>query len=281
MREEKLRENFSKEFPSTLDRAFKQHKNELSKVRRVEQIMSRSPLTIDEDASMTEAAKIMGEKHVGSLIVRRAEKPWAIVTERDLLSRVIAMNKDPNDVKVKESMSMPLITIELNATIKEAAKKMIEKKGRLVVFKDKKLVGIVTASDLIKSLPEKAETLLKVDDFMTKRVVSVDEEATIIEVARIMGKKRIGSVIVNREGKHYGIFTERDLLTSFLAKGGNMNVMVYGSISAPLITVPCGTTIHKAAYIMATKHIRRLLVMKDDKIVGIITARDLVEAYAK
>jgi len=48
-----------------------------------------------------------------------------------------------------------------------------------------------------------------------------------------------------------------------------------------LVTVPCGTTIHKAAYIMATKHIRRLLVMKDDKIVGIITARDLVEAYAK
>ena len=48
-----------------------------------------------------------------------------------------------------------------------------------------------------------------------------------------------------------------------------------------LITIPTGTSVHQAAYIMATKHVRRLLVMKENNMVGIITARDLVEAYTK
>jgi len=273
--------DLSKEFPSTYDRAFKQHIEKLSEVRTVAQIMSKDPLTINEGATMAQAAKIMGENRIGSLIVTRAGKIWGIVTERDLLSSVIAENKDPKIVKVRDAMSTPLITIEPEAMIKEAAKKMIDMKGKLVVFKGKRLVGIVTASDLIKSIPEQPETKLKVDDFMTKRIVSVDEEDTIITVARIMGTKRIGSVLVHREGRHYGIFTERDLLTSFLAKEGNMNACVYGSVSSPLITIPCGTTIHQAAYIMTKEHIRRLPVMKDDEIAGIITARDLVEAYAK
>jgi CBS domain-containing protein len=281
MEERKVKVDLSKEFPSTYDRAFKQHMERLSEVRIVEQIMSKDPLTIDENATMAQAANIMGKNRIGSLIVVREGKIWGIVTERDLLSRVLAENKDPKKVKVKDAMSTPLITIDAEATIKEAARKMINMKGKLAVFKGKKLVGIVTASDLIKSMPEQPETKLKVDDFMTKRVVSVDEEDTITTVARIMGKKRIGSVLVHREGIHYGIFTERDLLTSFLAKEGNMNACVYGSVSSPLITIPCGTTIHKAAYTMTKEHIRRLPVMKESEIAGIITARDLVEAYAK
>jgi CBS domain-containing protein len=51
--------------------------------------------------------------------------------------------------------------------------------------------------------------------------------------------------------------------------------------SSPLITIPAGTSVHRAAATMAVKHIRRLPIVKDDKLAGIITARDLVEAYAK
>ncbi|KON29849.1 hypothetical protein AC480_02435 [miscellaneous Crenarchaeota group archaeon SMTZ1-55] len=116
---------------------------------------------------------------------------------------------------------------------------------------------------------------------MTKKVVSVDEDTTIMAVATIMGEKRIGSVIVNRDGEPFGIFTERDLLTSFLAEGKTLQSKVGESASSPLITIPAGTSVHQVAYIMATKHVRRLPVMKEKNMVGIITARDLVEAYTK
>jgi len=265
------------EFPSLIDRAYAQSK----KRRLVEEIMSKEVVTIGPEASMSEAAKIMGAKHIGSLIVEVEGEPKGIVTERDLLSKVLAKDKDPAKVSVKEMMSSPLISIGPNATIKEAAQTMISRKGRLAVFQEGKLVGMITTSDLIKSLPESSETLMKIDDVMTKMVTMVPSNSTVEEVARIMGEERIGSVIVTKRGKPFGIFTERDLLTTFLARGKSLKTKVGAAVSSPLITIPSGTSIHQTALTMALKHIRRLPVVKDGEMVGIVTARDLVEAYAR
>ena len=158
---------------------------------------------------------------------------------------------------------------------------MIKKKGRLAVFDKGKLVGVITASDLIGSLPELPETEVKVDDFMTKEVITADEKESVATIAKIMGEKRIGSVIITRKEEPFGIFTERDLITTFLVEGKPLIAEVGKEASSPLVTSPSGTSIHRAAAIMALKKIRRLPIAKKDKLVGIITARDLVEAYAK
>jgi CBS domain-containing protein len=258
-----------------------QHMRDLSRYKEVKDIMSRDIVRIAPEASMAEAAGIMGEKHVGSLIVTKYEAPVGIVTERDLLSKVFALGKDLREGKVEAAMSYPLVTIYPTAKIKEAAQTMTQKKGRLAVFDVGKLVGIVTASDLIRSLPEVPETEVKVDDFMTKRVETADEKTPVATVAKIMGEKRIGSVIITSRGEPFGIFTERDLFTTFLVKGKPLISEVGKEASSPLITVPVGTSIHQAAVTMAMKHIRRLPITKNGKMVGIITARDLVEAYAK
>jgi len=71
------------------------------------------------------------------------------------------------------------------------------------------------------------------------------------------------------------------LLSTFLVNGKPLTVEVGKEASSPLITAPVGTSIHHAAVTMAMKHIRRLPITRNGKIVGIITARDLVEAYAK
>jgi CBS domain-containing protein len=207
--------------------------------------------------------------------------PVGIVTERDLLSKVLAFGLFIGDEKVESVMSYPLVAVSPTAKIKEVAQLMISKKGRLAVFDVGTLVGIITASDLIKCLPDIPETEVKVDDFMTKDVVTADETTPVISIARIMGKQRIGSVIITREGEPFGIFTERDLLTAFLATGRELYTEVGPECSSPLIMIPAGTSVHRAAATMALKHIRRLPIVRDDKLVGIITARDLVEAYAK
>jgi CBS domain-containing protein len=273
------------EFPSILDQAYKRRMREAARAVEkrilVRNIMRKSVITIGPASTMLSAAQVMGKKHIGSLVVTKAGKPLGIVTERDLLSKIIALGKDPKSIRVRDMMSTPLITIDPKATVKEAAKTMIEKKGHLVVSDGKRIVGVVTASDLIRTMPECDETMARVDDSMTKKVVMMDSTATVADAARMMGKLRIGSVIVTRAGKSFGIFTERDLLTHFLAKGTPLSKRVGDAASHPLITIASGTSVHQAARVMARKHIRRLPITSDGKIVGIITARDLVEAYGK
>ena len=267
------------EFPSVIDRAY----IEYTKHRKVEDIMSREVVTTTIDATMDEVARIMGEKHIGSLIVKNYDTAVGIVTERDWLSNILALGRNPSNIKVEEVMSYPLIKICPTAEIKEAARMMIKKKGRLAVFRCGDLVGVITASDLIQSLPDVPETRLKVDDFMTKQVITADEKTPIATIAKMMGEERIGSVIITSKDapQHMRIFTERDLLTSFLAKGKSLMTKVGKASSSPLITARLGTSIHETAATMTSNHIRRLPITKKGELVGIITARDLVEAYAK
>jgi len=247
------------EFPSIIDRAYVQFK----KRRFVQDIMSKDVVTITLKATMAEASRIMGANRIGSLIVEIGGKAEGIVTERDLLSKVLAKGKDPEGVSVKEVMSSPLIAIGPTATIKEAAQTMISKKGRLAVFKEGTLIGIITAADLVKSLPEISEARMKIDDVMSKRVIMVPENTSVEDVTKIMGKKRIGSVIVTKDGSPLEYSPNEICLQPFLPEVNP---------SAQRLEMQ---------YQKALKHIRRLPIIKDDEMVGIVTARDLVEAYAK
>lgn len=242
--------------------------------------MNREVITIDDNASMFKVAKMMGEKNIGSMIVTRKEKAWGIVTERDLIN-VLAEEKNLADIKIKDAMSTALITIQPQATIEEAAKRMILRGGDLVVFENGKIVGVITPSDILKSLPECPETLLKIGGFMTKEIVSLDESASAIEAIKLMVYAKVGSVIVNRRGKPHSIFTGGDLLIHYLMKRRDLSDSIQNEDSSPLKMIPTDTTIHKAAYIMSKEKVKRLPVVKADKIIGIITARDLVRAYAE
>lgn len=263
--------------PSVSDLAYKEHKRHL----KVGEIMSRDVVTTTLGTLMSDAAKVMGERHIGSLIVMKYGTPIAIVTERDLLTKVLADGLNPEATTVEEVMSYPLIRICPTTEIREAARTMIHRKGRLAVFECGKMTGVITASDLIREMPDAPETSLNVEDYMTKRVVMVDAKETIDSIAHIMGSERIGSVIVTRDGKPAGIFTERDLLSKFLMKGKSLRTTVGKAVSSPLRTASSGISIHAAAKTMAAQHIRRLPLIRKKEIVGIITARDLVEAYAK
>jgi CBS domain-containing protein len=274
-------EEIKRKLPGVVDIAYEQYKRDLPRYRMANELMSKNVVAVTPEASLNEAARLMGEKHIGSLIVIKYKTPVGIVTERDLLSKVLAYGLLLKDGKVEDVMSYPLNGISYNAKIKEVAKSMISRKGRLAVFDSGTLVGIITSSDLIKSLPDVPETEVKVDDFMTKEVVTADEETSVINIAKTMGSQRIGSVLITRDGEPFGIFTERDLLTAFLARGRDLFTEVGLECSSPLAVIPADTSVHRAAAAMALKHIRRLPVVKNDKFIGIITARDLVEAYAK
>jgi CBS domain-containing protein len=264
------------EFPSVLDVAYLDYKQ----YRHVEEIMSREVLMVESRKSMMHAAKVMGEHHVGSLLVKGPERPLGIVTERDLLTRVIAAEKDPARVRVSEVMSPRLISIKPQIAIREAAKTMIKEKGRLVVMDGRKLVGIVTASDLVRSLPLAPETTTLVTKYMTKQVATAAPETKVLDAAKRMGRERIGSLIVEKDSEPWGIFTERDLLSKVIYQEGELEGEIKSYASFPLIRIRPDYSIHAAAKLMVDRHVRRLPVFEGERLSGIITARDLVEAYA-
>jgi len=94
-----------------------------------------------------------------------------------------------------------------------------------------------------------------------------------------MHKKRIGSVIVEKNRKPFGIFTERDLLVNVLNNDVKLSGKVGGYCSYPLITTKIGITGGDAAKMMNAKKIKRLVLTKNDKISAIVTARDIVDAF--
>ena len=179
-------------------------------------------------------------------------------------------------------MSKPLINIDHDSTLKEAAIRMIRKKGRLVVMKKDTMVGVVTASDLLKGLPETRETEVQPLKYGTEKVETADKNDSVAKVVKLMGIQRIGSVVVTSEGKPMGIFTERDLLTTMVAKGKPLSSPVGEMASTPLMVTDVGVNVCEAANIMTHNRIKRLpLVDENDELRGIITARDLVEAFSK
>ncbi|HEY4672836.1 MAG: CBS domain-containing protein [Thaumarchaeota archaeon] len=123
--------------------------------------------------------------------------------------------------------------------------------------------------------------MIKVSDAMVKKVLTIDSDESIEEAIKIMGKKHVGSLIVTKKGKPVALFTERDLLTRVLGKGVSTKKKVGKYSSSPLTVISPEMDLKDAARAMAQLKIRRLPVLKNGKLVGVITSADIVKAIAE
>jgi CBS domain-containing protein len=124
--------------------------------------------------------------------------------------------------------------------------------------------------------------LVTVEEFMSTPLVTLDSEISVADACKLMGEKRIGSVLLSRNGVIHAIFTERDLLSRALTEKKDLNSVTVGSFaSSPLITVEPTTDVKEAARIMAEMKVRRLVVVKDGKPIGLFTAADLARAVGR
>jgi CBS domain-containing protein len=121
----------------------------------VKDFMTTNVITIEANRTVLEAAKLMHQQDVGDLVVMEGAAAKGIVTERDLVRRVMALKK-PLDIKVSEVMSNPLITIDQDAQLRDAARCMVKFKiRRLPVTKDSMLVGIIATNDFARHIGKK------------------------------------------------------------------------------------------------------------------------------
>jgi CBS domain-containing protein len=122
---------------------------------KVEDVMSTPVITIKETDSVLTAAKLMKKHRIGCVVVvDKAGKPHGLITERDVVRRVTALDLLPSKVQAGKSMTKPAVTVSPSANVTEAAKKMREVKiRRLIVVEADRLKGIVTSNDIVDITP--------------------------------------------------------------------------------------------------------------------------------
>ncbi len=240
--------------------------------------MTPRPITVNKGYSLQDAVNLMAEHDIGNLVIEERRKPIGILTEREILSHLVNHKKIQN-ISVGKIKPTKFVAINLQSRIIDAAKIMISQKSRLLVFDDnKKFVGIITATDMVRSF-RRTTNNPDLDEFVSKKLYSVKYDKSVLEACKIMNDKRIGSVIVTKDDQPFGMFTERDLLVNVLLNESDVQNPVGGYCTSPLITVGARIKGSDAAKIMSKHNIKRLGLTKGKKLFGIVTARDIVDAF--
>ena len=138
----------------------------MSGIILVRDIMRRNVKTVRTDDSVHAAVLKMNKFQIGSVIVTNNGRAVGIITERNILERIVEPRLDPGTIWAKDIMSSPLITVDPNDAVEEAAKIMAQKRiKKLPVVEGDKIVGVVSTSDIVRANPTQIgilEELLRV-----------------------------------------------------------------------------------------------------------------------
>jgi CBS domain-containing protein len=122
--------------------------------------MAKNIKTVKPDDSVHAAVKKMNKFGIGSVIVISSGRPVGIITETNIMRRVVESRMDPATVWAKDIMTSPLVTIDQTAAVEEAAKIMVDKNiSRLPVTNGNKLVGLISSTDIVKANPTQLRIL--------------------------------------------------------------------------------------------------------------------------
>jgi CBS domain-containing protein len=116
--------------------------------------------------------------------------------------------------------------------------------------------------------------MTSVKSLMTKRVLTIESKETVLEGAKLMSQKEVGDLIVVDNEMPVGIVTERDFVRRIMARGKTLDTKISDVMSSPLVTISPDASVKEAARKMVKHRIRRLPVLKEHKLVGIIVVSD-------
>lgn len=256
----------------------------------VQDFMHRYLEVVPRNSTIAAAAERMSVRRIGCLLVESDDPtrgPIGIVTEADLVRKVLAEGLDPMATKVDHVMVSPILTIAGDRAMLDASQLMETHHVRhLCVEEAGEIVGIISVRDLVRSFVD-AENgpVCDLDDvyrplsvLMATTIATIQTDASIHASAERMREKRIGSLLTIEAGEIVGIVTERDLVWKGLAGGRDSDsTHVSAVMSSPLLSIDINRTIRDASQAMAERSVRHLGVRDGGKIVGVLSIRDLVK----
>jgi signal-transduction protein with cAMP-binding, CBS, and nucleotidyltransferase domain len=261
--------------------------------------MHRYLEVVPPETTIVEAAVRMREKSVGSLLVEptnaegRVSNRSGIVIETDLIRKVLAKGMDSSLTRVDQIMISPLLTITPDRPMLDASHLMETNHVRHLCVSDKEeIVGVISVRDLvryfidseggpIRDLDNVFRPLSVLRVLMQTTMETIGSERTVLEATQTMAEKRIGSLLVLEAGDMVGIVTETDVVRKVIAAGLPARSTSVGAVmNAPLIQIDINDTAREASRLMAEKRIRHLAVTEHNKVVGLLSVRDLVKVVS-
>ena len=255
--------------------------------------MNRYLKIIPLGTTIVEAAERMREKSLGSLLVEsngtegHVFRRSGIVTETDLVRKVLAKGIDPSLAMVDQIMTSPLLTITPDRPMLDASHLMEANQIRYLCVSDKdEIVGIISMRDLVRHFVDSEGGPIRDLDnvyrplgvLMRTTMATIASERTVLEAAQVMAEKQIGSLLILEARDLAGIVTETDVVRKVLAaRLASSSTLVGAVMSYPLVQIDINHTVRDASRLMAEKRIRHLAVTEENKIVGLLSVRDLVK----
>jgi len=245
----------------------------------VEHIMSRNVASIHPGSTVVSAAKIMSSKNLSCLAVSDNGIPLGIITETDFLKKGVADGNDFCKMRVEQIMSSPVRSIPPDLSVMEASSIMeAEDIRRLLVLDDGRSIGIVTQTDMVRVLASYSLSK-EISEIMSSDVAVIASSATVKEAAQLMASEDISCVVAVTGKTVAGIFTERDFLKRVVAPKRNpAHTKLKKVMSSPVVTVCSDCSVLSAWKVLERTGIRRLVVMDDEILVGVITQTDILRA---
>jgi CBS domain-containing protein len=256
---------------------------------KIAQIMARQVLTSAATQPILAVMKLMAERNVGVVLVMEAGAPAGILSEQDVLRRVMGKRIDPAEAPVKKVMTTGIQTVNRDAHIVEALGKMYQKKVRHLLVEGPKgeVAGMVSMRDILRLAVELGQGLTEtrtVGSVMSRSVVKVAASQPIAEVLEVMVKKKLGCVIVRAAGQPPGIFTERDVLKRVAIRYPDVDVRktaVREVMTRKLVTVPESALVGEVLGEMHSRGIRNMPVSGEKgDLVGIVSMAEVLR-YAR
>ncbi|WHZ24363.1 MAG: CBS domain protein [Nitrospira sp.] len=261
--------------------------------QQVSDYMHRQLEVVPQDATAVAAAARMRERSIGSVLIETVDRPQndcritGIVTETDLVGKVLAQRRVPASSTMADIMSCPLVTIAPNRPMLDASHLMETKKIRhLAVAEGNDVLGIISVRDLVRHFVEAeggpVEALTDVyrplSVLMNRAIETVTSDETALTSAQRMMEKHIGALFVTEADELVGIVTEADLVRKLLASQLDPETTLVGALmNSPLIDIDINRTIRDASDLMAAKRVRHLAVTENEKVLGVLSIRDLVK----
>ena len=120
---------------------------------QIRDIMEKDVITIENDKTAQDAAKIIAEKDISFLVIMNDGSPQGVLSESDFVRKVEAEDKKASEIKISEIMSYKFRSVGPTTTIEDAIQKMLNNNiRRLIIIDDEKLVGVITQTDLASYL---------------------------------------------------------------------------------------------------------------------------------
>ena len=125
----------------------------ISVMGQIRDIMEKNVITIENDKTAQDAAKIIAEKDISFLVIMNEGKPQGVLSESDFVRKVAAEDKKASEIKISEIMSYKFRSVVPTTTIEDAIQKMLNNNiRRLLILDNENLVGVITQTDLASYL---------------------------------------------------------------------------------------------------------------------------------